>query len=208
MIDERDNLMVRTRGLRKDYGSGESLVRAVYEVDLDVRCGETLAVMGPSGCGKSTLLHLLGGLDRPTGGELWVNGRRIDGLSERSSAQLRTIALVLLALVNAVLVTWATVQDTRHASAIERALGASPAEVGWALVVAQLVPALPGALLGVPVGLVLYDAVGRHSSKIPSAPALLGVLIVTLLVVAMLTSIPARIGARKSVAEILQAELA
>jgi ABC-type lipoprotein export system ATPase subunit len=89
MIDERDNLMVRTRGLRKDYGSGESLVRAVDEVDLDVRCGETLAVMGPSGCGKSTLLHLLGGLDRPTGGELWVNGRRIDGLSERSSAQLR-----------------------------------------------------------------------------------------------------------------------
>jgi putative ABC transport system ATP-binding protein len=89
MIDERDNLMVRTRGLHKDYGSGESLVRAVDEVDLDVRCGETLAVMGPSGCGKSTLLHLLGGLDRPTGGELWVNGRRIDGLSERSSAQLR-----------------------------------------------------------------------------------------------------------------------
>jgi putative ABC transport system ATP-binding protein len=45
--------------------------------------------MGPSGCGKSTLLHLLGGLDRPTGGELWLNGRRIDELSERASAQLR-----------------------------------------------------------------------------------------------------------------------
>jgi ABC-type lipoprotein export system ATPase subunit len=45
--------------------------------------------MGPSGCGKSTLLHLLGGLDRPTAGELWLNGRRIDGLSERAYAQLR-----------------------------------------------------------------------------------------------------------------------
>jgi putative ABC transport system ATP-binding protein len=45
--------------------------------------------MGPSGCGKSTLLHLLGGLDRPTAGALWLNGRRIDGLSERSLAQLR-----------------------------------------------------------------------------------------------------------------------
>ncbi|MGA2304315.1 MAG: FtsX-like permease family protein [Acidimicrobiales bacterium] len=119
-----------------------------------------------------------------------------------------TVALVLLALVNAVLVTWATVQDARHASAIERALGASPEQVGWALVVAQFLPALPGAILGVPVGVGLYDAVGWHSSTVPSGPALLGVLIVTLLVVAMLTSIPARIGARTSVAEILQSELA
>jgi putative ABC transport system ATP-binding protein len=75
--------------LRKDYGAGEGLVRAVDEVDLDVVAGETLAVMGPSGCGKSTLLHLLGGIDRPSGGELWLNGRRIDQLSERSLAQLR-----------------------------------------------------------------------------------------------------------------------
>ena len=119
-----------------------------------------------------------------------------------------TVALVLLALVNAVLVTWATVQDARHASAIERALGASPEQVGWALVVAQLLPALPGAILGILVGVGLYDAVGRHSSTVPSGPALLGVLIVTLLVVAMLTSVPARIGARTSVAETLQSELA
>jgi putative ABC transport system permease protein len=67
---------------------------------------------------------------------------------------------------------------------------------------------LPGAILGIPVGIGLYDAVGRHGSTVPSAPALLGVLIVTLVVVAALTTIPARIGARKSVAEILQAELA
>jgi ABC-type lipoprotein export system ATPase subunit len=54
--------LLRARGLRKDYGKGEALVRAVDEVDLDVATGETLAVMGPSGCGKSTLLHLLGAL--------------------------------------------------------------------------------------------------------------------------------------------------
>ena len=48
---------------------GEGLVRAVDGVDLDISAGETVAVMGPSGCGKSTLLHLLGGLDRPSGGE-------------------------------------------------------------------------------------------------------------------------------------------
>ncbi|MGO9335788.1 MAG: ABC transporter ATP-binding protein [Acidimicrobiales bacterium] len=81
--------LVACRGLRKDFGSGEGLVRAVDEVDLEVARGETLAVMGPSGCGKSTLLHLLGTLDRPTAGELWLNERRIDQLSERALAQLR-----------------------------------------------------------------------------------------------------------------------
>jgi ABC-type lipoprotein export system ATPase subunit len=77
------------RGLRKEYGSGAGLVRAIDHVDLEIAPGETLAVMGPSGCGKSTLLHLLGGLDRPTAGELWLNGRRIDRFSERGLAQLR-----------------------------------------------------------------------------------------------------------------------
>ena len=76
---------MRARGLRKEYGSGEGLVRAVDGVDLDVARGETLAVMGPSGCGKSTLLHLLGGLDRPSAGELWLNGRRIDQIASGRS---------------------------------------------------------------------------------------------------------------------------
>jgi ABC-type lipoprotein export system ATPase subunit len=81
--------MVRAQGLRKEYGSQATLVRAVDCVDLDVAQGETLAVMGPSGCGKSTLLHLLGGLDRPSAGELWLAGRRIDKMSERGMAALR-----------------------------------------------------------------------------------------------------------------------
>jgi putative ABC transport system ATP-binding protein len=81
--------VVCARGLRKEYGSGEGLVPAVDQVDLEVARGETLGVMGPSGCGKSTLLHLLGGLDRPTAGEMWIGGRRIDQLSERALAQLR-----------------------------------------------------------------------------------------------------------------------
>ncbi|MGH3206054.1 MAG: ABC transporter ATP-binding protein, partial [Streptosporangiaceae bacterium] len=84
-----DNPIARACGLRKDYGKGESLVRAVDGVDLDIAQGETLAVMGPSGCGKSTLLHLLGGLDRPSGGELWLHGKRIDLMSERALAQVR-----------------------------------------------------------------------------------------------------------------------
>jgi putative ABC transport system ATP-binding protein len=77
------------RGLSREHGQSQSLVRAVDEVDLDVPAGETLAVMGPSGCGKSTLLHLLGGLERPTGGEVWLAGQRIDTLSERSLARMR-----------------------------------------------------------------------------------------------------------------------
>ncbi|HEY9337713.1 MAG TPA: ATP-binding cassette domain-containing protein, partial [Kribbella sp.] len=81
--------LVRVRGLVKEHGDGESWVRAVDDVDLEVPQGQTVAVMGPSGCGKSTLLHLLGGLERPTSGEIWVAGRRTDGLSERALARLR-----------------------------------------------------------------------------------------------------------------------
>jgi putative ABC transport system ATP-binding protein len=88
-MGESEKVLVRARGLRKEYGSGEGLVRAVDAVDLEVARGETLSIMGPSGCGKSTLLHLLGGLDRPSAGELWMAGRRVDRLSERALARLR-----------------------------------------------------------------------------------------------------------------------
>jgi putative ABC transport system ATP-binding protein len=85
--------VVRARQLCKEYGKEEGLVRAVDAVELDLAKGETLAVMGPSGCGKSTLLHMLGGLDRPTSGELWLAGRRIDKMSEKGLARLRRTAI-------------------------------------------------------------------------------------------------------------------
>ena len=85
--------MLQSRALSKRFGKGEGLVRAVDEVDLEVRAGETVAVMGPSGCGKSTLLHLLGGLERPTAGEIWLAGKRVDQLSERALARLRRTAI-------------------------------------------------------------------------------------------------------------------
>jgi putative ABC transport system ATP-binding protein len=84
---------VGARELRKEYGTGEGLVRAVDGVSLDVAAGETVAVMGPSGCGKSTLLHLLGGLDRPTAGELWLAGQSLDRMGERALARLRRDAV-------------------------------------------------------------------------------------------------------------------
>jgi ABC-type lipoprotein export system ATPase subunit len=88
-VNDAGASVLRACGLRKEYGRGEGLVRAVGDVDLDVASGETVAVMGPSGCGKSTLLHLLGGLDRPSDGELWLAGQRIDQLGERALARLR-----------------------------------------------------------------------------------------------------------------------
>jgi putative ABC transport system ATP-binding protein len=88
-MNDAPAVLVHARGLRKDYGSGEGLVRALDAVDLDVSRGEAVAVMGPSGCGKSTLLHLIGGLDRPSAGQLSVAGQRVDELSERALASLR-----------------------------------------------------------------------------------------------------------------------
>jgi ABC-type lipoprotein export system ATPase subunit len=89
MSDTDANRVARARGLHKEYGKEAGLVRAVDGVDLEVAAGETVAVMGPSGCGKSTLLQLLGGLDRPTGGELYLAGHRIDQMSEKALARLR-----------------------------------------------------------------------------------------------------------------------
>ena len=85
--------VLRARGLSKTFGRGEGLVRAVDEVDLEVCAGETVAVMGPSGCGKSTLLHMLGGLERPSGGEIVLAGSRLDQMGERALARLRRTAI-------------------------------------------------------------------------------------------------------------------
>ena len=85
--------VLRTRGLRRDYGREASLVRAVDGVDLEVAQGETVAIMGPSGCGKSTLLYLLGGLDRASGGEIWLDGQDLTQMSERALARLRRDAI-------------------------------------------------------------------------------------------------------------------
>ncbi|HEY2693436.1 MAG TPA: ABC transporter ATP-binding protein [Streptosporangiaceae bacterium] len=93
MNDTDGTSVLRARGLRKEYGKEAGLVRAVDGVDLEVAAGETLAVMGPSGCGKSTLLHLLGGLDRPTAGEIWLAGQRVDQQTERALARLRRDAV-------------------------------------------------------------------------------------------------------------------
>jgi putative ABC transport system ATP-binding protein len=79
--------LITLRGLTKRYDG--TTQPALDGVDLDVETGRITAIMGPSGCGKSTLLNLVGGLDRPTAGEIVVDGVRVDRLSEADASRFR-----------------------------------------------------------------------------------------------------------------------
>jgi ABC-type lipoprotein release transport system permease subunit len=120
-----------------------------------------------------------------------------------------TITLVTLAAVNAIFITWATALDARHYSALMRALGATPQQVSAGLSAAQVLPALVGAVLGIPGGIALLS-VADPDGETPLAPLwqLLAVVPVTAVAIALLTAVPSRLAARRSVAETLQAELA
>ncbi|MEU8247497.1 ABC transporter ATP-binding protein [Nonomuraea sp. NPDC048916] len=83
------NPVLKTVNLVKIYSGGAVPVPAVRGVDLQVEPGEFVAIMGPSGSGKSTLVHMLGGLDARTSGEIWLDGQRVDTLSESAWALLR-----------------------------------------------------------------------------------------------------------------------
>ncbi|NOX63700.1 MAG: ABC transporter ATP-binding protein [Chloroflexi bacterium] len=86
--------LIRTIDLVKIYGAGESAVRALNGVNLAVTPGEFVAVMGPSGCGKSTLLNLLGALDQPTEGEVWVAGENLAHIKDVDAFRARTVGFV------------------------------------------------------------------------------------------------------------------
>lgn len=81
--------MIRVRDACRHYGPSDTGVHALRSVSLDVAGGEFVAVMGPSGCGKSTLLHVLGGLDRLTSGEAFLDGRPLHALDDRGLTELR-----------------------------------------------------------------------------------------------------------------------
>jgi putative ABC transport system ATP-binding protein len=76
--------ILETKNLQKVYGSGETAVYALRGVNLDVERGEFIAVVGTSGSGKSTLLHMLGGLDRPTAGDVMVDGKSLFTLKDEA----------------------------------------------------------------------------------------------------------------------------
>ncbi|MDE0098505.1 MAG: ABC transporter ATP-binding protein [Truepera sp.] len=77
------------KDLKKTYRVGDVATEALRGIDLKIEQGEFTAIAGPSGSGKSTLLHLMGALDSPSSGEVWLSGRRIDRLAKPPSAQLR-----------------------------------------------------------------------------------------------------------------------
>lgn len=92
--ENTDGLIVRVENLTKIYGSGETAVRALDRLSVEVQAGEFVAVMGPSGCGKSTLLNMLGALDQPTEGTVWVAGEDLSKLKNVDRFRARTVGFV------------------------------------------------------------------------------------------------------------------
>lgn len=85
--------LLAASGIRKHYRSGGGTLEVLRGVDFTVAAGEFVAIVGQSGCGKSTLLHLMGLLDAPDAGEVWLDGRRIDDLPAARRDRLRNTAI-------------------------------------------------------------------------------------------------------------------
>jgi lipoprotein-releasing system ATP-binding protein len=81
--------LIALRNLSKEYVDGPRVVRVLSGLDLEIEKGERVAIVGESGVGKSTLLHILGTLDRPTGGEVWFDGENLTSKSDRDLAHFR-----------------------------------------------------------------------------------------------------------------------
>lgn len=84
-----DDVVVRLQGVSRIYQRGDNEVAALRDINLDIRRGEFVALVGPSGSGKTTLLNMIGGLDRPTSGRVWIGDTEITGLSQTALAQVR-----------------------------------------------------------------------------------------------------------------------
>lgn len=88
-MNEHTNIILRTDSLCKYYGAGDNLVKAVDCIDLEIIQGEFISIVGKSGSGKSTLLHMLGALDNPTSGSVWLDGENISSFKENRLSQIR-----------------------------------------------------------------------------------------------------------------------
>ncbi|TMR22686.1 FtsX-like permease family protein [Nonomuraea turkmeniaca] len=119
-----------------------------------------------------------------------------------------TILLIALAVVNTITLTWTTAIEAQANMAIARTLGATPGQISAGLSIAQLLPSLPGAVIGVPLGVGLLSLFAARNSAEPPTSWLLGAALAALLATAALTALPARLAARRSVAQALSAETA
>lgn len=88
-MTETSEIVVETIGLKKEYHLGDVIVPALQGIDLQIKKREFLVIMGPSGSGKSTLLNMIGGLDNPTSGQVFINGQDISKMSDSSLTELR-----------------------------------------------------------------------------------------------------------------------
>ena len=86
--------LIRASHLTKTYGVGETAVHALIDINFIVEPGDFLAIMGPSGCGKSTLLNMIGALDQPTEGEIWVAGENLNNLKNVDTFRAQTVGFV------------------------------------------------------------------------------------------------------------------
>lgn len=120
-----------------------------------------------------------------------------------------TVVLVALAAVNVIITGWATALDARQPTAVSRALGGTARQVSVGLSAAQMLSTLPGALVGIPLGIALF-AVANGSGQIfvPPVPWLAGVVVGVLVAVAVLTALPASLISSQSAALILRSEAA
>ena len=136
---------------------------------------------------------------------LTISNLKLDRFNELTA--IITVMLVILAAVNTTFIGWATAADGRFSSALERALGATAGQVTAGLSMAALLPALPGAIIGIPLGIGVYHLLASGTPlTVPPAWQLAGVLLATLLAVTVLTAIPSRLSARRSPAQVLQTE--
>jgi putative ABC transport system permease protein len=136
---------------------------------------------------------------------LTISNLKLDRFNELTA--IITVMLVILAAVNTTFIGWATAADGRFSSALERALGATAGQVTAGLSMTALLPALPGAIIGIPLGITVYHLLASGTPlAVPPAWQLAGVFLATLLAVTVLTAIPSRLGARRSPAQVLQTD--
>jgi ABC-type lipoprotein release transport system permease subunit len=136
---------------------------------------------------------------------LTISNLKLDRFNELTA--IITVMLVILAAVNTTFIGWATAADGRFSSALERALGATAGQVTAGLSMTALLPALPGAIIGIPLGIAVYHLLASGTPlAVPPAWQLAGVFLATLLAVTVLTAIPTRLSTRRSPAEVLQTD--
>jgi putative ABC transport system permease protein len=136
-------------------------------------------------------------------------GKLSDPVVSRDEQMLTviTVLLIVLATLTAFFPAWATMLDSRRATALPRALGARPQQICTGAAAAQVFSALPGAVVGVPLGIGLFRVASGSVPVVPSAPLLVAAVLGCPVVVAALASVPARLATRRSVAEALRIDV-